>query len=77
MSLPDDSVLKTLRIRRDTFEAMSEFSAMEKRPFDALVQEALELWLDAKHKELLAKDLANENAQTNLSYDEFWDGVEL
>ena len=71
------TILKTFRLREETFEELASFAEMEGRPVDAIVQEALEAWFDARHKEMLEKNLADENAQTNLSYDEFWDGVEL
>jgi predicted DNA-binding protein len=71
------TILKTFRLREETFEELASFAEMEGRSVDAIVQEALEAWFDARHKALLEKNLADENAQTNLSYDEFWDGVEL
>ena len=71
------TVIKPIRFPEETLEELLQFAEMEKRPPDAIVLEALEAWFDARHKALLEKNLTDENAQTNLSYDEFWDGVDL
>ena len=70
-------IYKTLTLRKDQVESLKEFSLLENRPIDALLREAIDVWIDAKHKALLERSLQDENAQTNLSYDEFWDGVDL
>jgi len=75
--MKSQTILKPIRLREETLEELLSFSELEKRPPDAIVQEALEAWFDARHKALLEKNLTDENAQTNLSYDEFWDGIEL
>ena len=75
--MPNDTILKPIRLRRATFEELTSFAEMEGRPMDAIVQEALEAWFDARHKALLEKNLRDENAQTNLSYEEFWEGIDL
>ena len=43
----------------------------------AIVEDALLAYFDAIGKELAQKSLSAESAQTNLSYDEFWDGVDI
>lgn len=42
-----------------------------------MINEALELYFETEQKKLLEKNLENENAMTNLSYDEFWDDLEV
>ena len=42
-----------------------------------MINEALELYFEAEQKKLLEKNLADENAMTNLNFDEFWEDVEL
>ena len=59
-----------------TIEALQEYSQLLKRPIDVIVKEALEDYFAKVEKELLEKALADENALTSLSYDEFWDGVD-
>jgi len=73
----EKTVIKPIRMSAEILEELLNFSEIEKRPPDAIVQEALEAWFDARHKALLEKNLTDENAQTNLSYDEFWDGIDL
>ncbi len=60
-----------------TLEALQEYSELLKRSPDTIIKEALEEYFVKVEKELLEKAMADENAITNLSYDEFWDGVEL
>jgi hypothetical protein len=73
----DEALLKTLRLRRDTFEALAAIAEAEKRDFDTLCQKALEEWLQAKARAELEKEMEEEARQNQLSYDEFWDGVDL
>ncbi len=60
-----------------TVEALGEYSQILKRPVDTIVKEALEDYFAKVEKELLEKAMADENALTSLSYDEFWDGVDI
>ena len=56
---------------------LEAFSQLKKKDISAIVNEALEEYFIREEKRLLEKDLANENAMTNLDYDEFWEGVDL
>ena len=58
-------------------ESLQEYSEILKRPPEIILKEALEEYFIKIEKELLEKAMADENAITNLSYDEFWDGVEV
>lgn len=60
-----------------TVEALKEYSELLKRPTNIIIKEALEDYFVKVEKELLEKAMADENAITNLSYDEFWEGVDL
>ncbi len=60
-----------------TIEALKEYSELLKRPADIIIKEALEDYFAKVEKELLEKAMADENALTTLSYDEFWDGVDI
>ncbi len=57
--------------------SLKEYSEILKRPVDIIIKEALEEYFVKVEKELLEKSMADENAITNLSYDEFWNGVDL
>ena len=60
-----------------TIQSLLEYSEILKRPPEILLKEALEEYFVKVEKELLEKAMADENAVTNLSYDEFWDGVDI
>ena len=60
-----------------TIEALKEYSALLKRPINLMLKEALQEYFNKIEKELLEKTMADENAVTSLSYDEFWDGVDI
>ena len=60
-----------------TIEALKEYSQLLKRPVDTILKEALEDYFAKVEKELLQKAMADENALTSLSYDEFWGGVDI
>jgi hypothetical protein len=56
---------------------LQAFSELKKKEISELINEALEEYFANEQKKLLEKNLADENAMTNLDYDEFWDGVEI
>jgi len=56
---------------------LEAFSTMQHKDISTLINEALELYFEMEQKKLLEKNLADENAMTNLDFDEFWDDVEL
>lgn len=60
-----------------TVQALVEYSEILKRPINLIVKEALEDYFAKVEKELLEKAMADENAITNLSYEEFWEGVDI
>jgi len=56
---------------------LQTFSELKKKDISFLINEALELYFEEEQRKLLEKNLENENAMTNLDFDEFWDDVEL
>ncbi len=58
-------------------ENLQNFSEILKKDMSSMINEALELYFEAEQKKLLEKNLADENAMTNLNFDEFWEDVEL
>ncbi len=59
-----------------TLQSLQEYSELLKRPIDIVIKEALEEYFVKVEKELLEKAMADENALTSLSYDEFWEGLD-
>ena len=66
-----------ISINADNTENLSNFKEILKKDESQMINEALELYFDEAQKKLLEKNLENENAMTNLSYDEFWDDVDV
>ncbi len=56
---------------------LETFTQILKKDQSTLINEALELYFEEQQKRLLEKNLADENALTNLNYDEFWEGVDI
>ncbi len=66
-----------ISISEDNYENLTNFQEILKKDASSMINEALELYFEEQQKKLLEKNLADENAMTNLSYDEFWGDVEL
>ncbi len=56
---------------------LEAFSEMKKKDISEIINEALEEYFANEQKKLLEKNIADENAMTNLDFNEFWDDVEL
>jgi hypothetical protein len=61
----------------ETIEQIKEFSLLLKKDENQILNEALELYFQNEQKKLLEKNLENENAMTNLDFNEFWDDVDI
>jgi len=66
-----------ITINRYNSENLETFSEILKKDKSTLVNMALEEFFQREQKKLLEKNLADENAMTNLDYNEFWDGVDI
>jgi len=64
-------------LKSDTIETLKIFSEILKKDIGEMVEEAIEEYIAQIQKQMLERDMADENAMTNLNYSEFWDGVEL
>ena len=64
-------------ITDDNLQNLEAFTQILKKDESTIINEALELYFQEEQKKLLEKNLADENAMTNLDYDEFWDGVDI
>lgn len=61
----------------DNIENLQNFSEILSKDISTIMNEALEDYFQKEQKKLLEKNLEDENAMTNLDFNEFWDGVEL
>ena len=53
------------------------FSKILHKDINQMVQEAVEEYLSNQQQKLIEQSLYDDNAMTNLDYDEFWDGVDV
>jgi predicted transcriptional regulator len=59
------------------YENLQTFSEILKKDPSTLINEALEQFFENEQKKLLEKNIEDENALTNLDFDEFWDDVDI
>ena len=65
------------KLKAETIKDLEAFSQMLNKSVDKIIEEALEEYFASTQEKLLKDTIEKENAQINLSYDEFWDGVDL
>lgn len=66
-----------IEFKQTTIENLQAFSEILKKDINTMLEEALEQYFQSEQEKLLEKNQDDENAMTNLDYDEFWDGVDL
>ena len=66
-----------IEFKQSTVENLQLFSQMLKKDINLIIEEALEQYFDNEQKKLMEKNINDENAMTNLDFDEFWDDVDL
>jgi len=66
-----------IEFKQSTVENLQLFSQMLKKDINLILEEALEQYFDNEQKKLMGKNINDENAMTNLDFDEFWDDVDL
>jgi hypothetical protein len=64
-------------LRPETFESLQHYAKILKIPPEVIVEQALDAFFTEVNRQLGEGNPLDDNAQTNLSFDEFWDGVEL
>jgi len=69
--------MENLIINQANGENLENFSKILKKDKNTIINEALELYFEQEQKKLLEKNIADENALTNLNFDEFWNDVDL
>ena len=64
-------------LKPEIIENLQAFAELLKKDVSWILENALEEYFAKVEKELLEKSMADENAMTNLDYDEFWEGVDF
>ncbi len=65
------------KLSSQTIDDLDTFSKILKKDHSTILNEALEQYFESEQKKLVEKNQEDENALTNLDYDEFWDGVDI
>ena len=68
---------RNFTLTSDNLENLQNFSEALKKDTSTIMNEALEQYFLNEEKKILEKNLGNENAMTNLDFDEFWDDVDI
>ena len=68
---------RNFTLSSDNLENLENFSEILKKDYSTMMNEALEDYFQQAQKNLLEKNLADQNSLTNLDYDEFWDDVDI
>jgi hypothetical protein len=66
-----------INISASDFEEIEYYATLYKKDYDTIVHEALKFYFEAQEKARVEKELDDARKETNLDYDEFWDGVDL
>ena len=66
-----------LELKADKLESLELYAELLKKDINTMLDEALELYFQVEQEKLLEKNQNDENAMTNLDFDEFWDGVDI
>ena len=61
----------------DILEELEAYSKILQKDYSDILKEALEDYFDKQQKILLEKNLEDENAMTNLDFNEFWDDLDI
>lgn len=68
---------RNFTLNNDNLQNLENFSEILKKDYSTMMNEALEDYFVNTQKKLLEKNLADQNALTNLDYDEFWDDMDI
>lgn len=66
-----------IEFKQSTIENLQLFSEMLNKDVNIMLEEALEQYFDSEQKKLMEKNINDDNAMTNLDYDEFWDDLDI
>jgi len=66
-----------INIESSVIEQLKIYSELLNKSSDQIIKEALEEYFSNIQKKIYKDALEKENNLTNLSYEEFWDGVDI
>ncbi len=66
-----------LELNHTTVENLKSFSEILKKDINSIMEEALAEYFESQQQKLMEKNQFDENAMTNLDFDEFWDDLDI
>jgi len=66
-----------LELKQTTVENLKSFSEILNKDINSILEEALEQYFESEQQKLMEKNQFDENAMTNLDFDEFWDDLDV
>jgi len=66
-----------IQFEQSIVEDLVAFSKILHKDINVMVKEAIEEYLANQQQKLMEQSLYDDNAMTNLDYDEFWDGMDI
>jgi len=66
-----------LELKQTTVESLKSFSEILNKDINTMLEEALEQYFESEQQKLMEKNQFDENAMTNLDFDEFWDDLDI
>jgi len=66
-----------IEFKQSTIDELLIYSQILDKEMNVMIEEALEQYFVNEQAKLMEKNIHDENAMTNLNYDEFWDGLDI
>ncbi|RLA59660.1 MAG: hypothetical protein DRQ78_10390 [Epsilonproteobacteria bacterium] len=66
-----------ISLKQSTAENLQTFSDILKKDINTILEEALEQYFNHEQQKHIEKNQNDENAMTNLDFDEFWNDIEI
>ncbi len=66
-----------LELKQTTVESLKSFSEILNKDINTMLEEALEEYFESEQQKLMEKNQFDENAMTNLDFNEFWDDLDI
>ncbi|MCO4844515.1 MAG: hypothetical protein KC427_00695 [Sulfurovum sp.] len=66
-----------LELKQTTVESLKSFSEILNKDINTILEEALEEYFESQQQKLMEKNQFDENAMTNLDFNEFWDDLDI
>lgn len=66
-----------LELSRNNMDNIEIYSNLLQKSPSNILNEALQIYFDKVEKDLAAQSHDNDGANTNLNFNEFWDGVDI